>query len=97
MITIDTQFIQNKSGTYVEFKMKVETFELTELNAYDKYMRKAIKQDFEELFTKHQMDFTTEGAYVVTKNDALYLIVCLNGETTNALENCLLAYGIHRG
>lgn len=87
-----------KDGTVVEFSLRVYANELSELSAYDRYLREQIRNDFGTLFRKFGMDFTTESAYVARDGEsAVRLILCLEGDTSQSLLRELDDLGIREG
>ena len=96
MEAVNVSYANNKSGTYVEFRLKIYTRSLEELNAYDKFLQKSIKQDFKTLFDDYGMDFSTEASYIVSEGEDMYMVMCLCGETTPELERKLSEIGVMR-
>ena len=94
MNSVDVSYINTKSGTYVQFMLPVSTCELEELNAYDKFMRDSIKEDFKVLFETYGMDFTTDGAYIIRQNDHNCLVNCVQGDFSPELEDTLKRIGV---
>lgn len=94
MEVVQVKYSNNKSGTYVEYRLKMNTRSLEELNAYDQFLQKSIRKEFEPLFKVHGMDFATEKSYVVCEGEDMYLVICLQGATTPQLEQCLVGMGI---
>lgn len=100
MEPVDVCYENNKSGTYVQFRMKVHTNDLEELKAYSNFVMNNIQRDFKVLFDVYGMAFTTESCYVLPVKDvaeSLYLITCLQGKTSPALDETLKKMGVKRG
>lgn len=96
MEAADVCYANNKTGTYVQFRLEVFTNDLSELNAYSKFLMKSIQKDFHVLFDVYGMSFTTDSAYITPSEHGMYLAVCLLGETTPELEETLQRNGIER-
>lgn len=96
MESVDVSYINNKSGTYVQFMLPVSSCELEELNAYDKFMRQSISQDFKVLFDTYDMEFTTDAAYVIRKGNKNCLVSCLQGNWSPQLEDTLKRIGVEK-
>lgn len=92
--TIDVWYSNTKAGTYVQFKLPVNTYELGELNAYDKYFQKQIREDFSALIKDFLLDFSTESSYLIREGEKNCLVICLQGKTSRALEKELAKLGI---
>ncbi|MBP5458838.1 MAG: hypothetical protein J6Y62_01490 [Clostridia bacterium] len=100
MEPVDVCYENNKSGTYVQFRMMVHTNDLEELKAYSDFVMSNIQKDFKTLFDVYGMAFTTSTCYVLPVGDvaeSLYLIVCLQGKTSPELEDTLQKMGVKRG
>lgn len=93
---VDVCYANNKTGTYVQFRLEVFTNDLSELDSYSRFLMKNIQKDFHTLFDVYNMAFTTESAYIVPSDRGMYLAVCLLGETTPELEETLRRTGIER-
>lgn len=96
MEDIDVFYSNTKAGTYVQFKLPVNTCELEELNAYDKHLQKQIKKDFSKLIENFSLDFSTESSYIIHEGEKSYLMICLQGKTTKELEETLKKIGISK-
>lgn len=97
MDPVDVCYSNNKSGTYVQFRMRVHTNDLSELNSYSKFLMNSVEKDFKSLFDTYGMAFTTESCYVVPDKDGkLYAVICIQGETTPELEDTLRRIGVER-
>ena len=96
METIDVCYAINKTGTYIQFLLPVHTCELSELNMYDKFLRKKIREDFEVLFNKYGADFSTEASYVLTEGKKMGLCSCLVAETSEELKGTLRRLGFEK-
>ena len=95
-LIVDVFYSNNKAGTYVQFELPVNCRELSELNAYDKILQRQISQDFEELFEVFAMDFSTESSYLVQDGEKSKLVICLQGKTTDELEEKLASFGVQK-
>lgn len=96
MELVDVCYAINKSGIYVQFMLPVTTCELEELNSYDGFMRDSIKEDFKILFETYGMEFTTEGSYVIRKNNRNCLVSCIQADHSPELESTLDRLGIEK-
>lgn len=96
MEKVDVCYATNKNGVYVQFKLTVHARELSELNAYDEFMRKSIEKDFKVLFDLYGMDFSTDSAYVIRMEDKNHLVSCLNGDWSPELEETLGNLGVEK-
>ena len=95
-LLVDVFYSNNKAGTYVQFELPVNCRELSELNSYDKILRRQISKDFSDLFKQFSMDFSTESSYIVNDKENFKLIICLQGVTTKELEEKLALLGIKK-
>ena len=96
MDQVDVCYTNNKSGTYIQFMLPVFSCELEELNLYDEFMRKSIKEDFSILFDTFGMEFTTPKAYIIRNNDKNYLVNCIQSDYSPDLENTINRLGIEK-
>lgn len=96
MDKIDLFYSNTKAGTYIQFKMPVNTCELEELNSYDKYLKKQINKEFGDIIKDYDMEFSTDSSYIIGEGETNYLVICLQGETTPELENTLKKTGIEK-
>lgn len=96
MDQVDVCYTNNKSGTYIQFMLPVFSCELEELNLYDEFMRKSIKEDFSILFDTFGMEFTTPKAYIIRNNDKNCLVNCIQSDYSPDLENTINRLGIEK-
>lgn len=96
MQPVDVCYENNKTGTYVQFRLEVFTNDLNELMAYSNFLMKGIQRDFPPLFNLYDMAFTNESCYLLPSKDGMYLVTCLLGDTTPELEDTLRRLGIER-
>ena len=96
MEVIEVIYQNTKAGTYVQFKLPVNSCELGELNAYDKYLQKQISEEFRDLIEKFSLDFSTDSSYLIHDNGKSCLMICLQGTTTPELERELKKIGVEK-
>lgn len=95
-LKIDVFYSNVKAGTYVQFKLEVNSCELSEIMAYDRLFQKQIRNDFKPLIKRFQLDFTTDNSYIVHEDGKNILMICLQGKTTPEFESALKRAGINR-
>ena len=97
-IEVQVSYYTNKAGTYVEFRMDCSTRSLSEMNSWNDYLMKSIRQNFKELFKEYGMDFSSDSAYVVPCGEQAKMVVCLfRDDHDEALIRHLREIGIGEG
>lgn len=96
MQPVDVCYENNKTGTYVQFRLEVFTNDLQELMAYSNFLMKGFQRDFAVLFKTYDMAFTNASCYLLPSKKGMYLINCILGDTTPQLEDTLKRLGIER-
>lgn len=96
MEQIQVCYSTNKAGTYIQFKWPVTSCELNELVEYDKYLQDQIWQEFGSLAEDFGLEFYTDSSYLIHEDENQYLVICLQGKTSEKLEDTLVKMGISK-